>query len=450
MKKIVSIALVIAISCALCIPVQAKEKTEVYVDVVDSELENVILRMLNECVLGAIFAPNKETKTISSDFVYSTQELYASARWTIQKALHVLQPNRAENELPTYSAEVLQRIVPYYADELFEIEINGQTPSTYWKYTEKNGMGNTFGGSGKYDVTGNHIEVTFSFQRSNGDMIDQLTEIAEEVKTASSTTEGRLSYLNSYMINRFSYQYNLFIASNSVNDLLRDNIGVCGSYAHMVSYICLMLGIPCVELSAYSTDFHGWNYVYVDGKWKELDVTWNDTTGSPHKYFLVDSINDDVHDWLNDDDTALVRYAQQKAIEIQNTISQIMSDENTALSIQTISVAVNGKTIQWTDAVPFIDENSRTMVPLRAVAEALGLTVSWDGTKREAAFTDGVKTIYFPIDSSNARTDNSGTIQMDTAAVIVNDRTYAPVRYLAEFFDHTVDWEGTTKTVIIK
>ena len=114
-----------------------------------------------------------------------------------------------------------------------------------------------------------------------------------------------------------------------------------------------------------------------------------------------------------------------------------------------VRVTVNSKMIQWTDAVPFIDENNRTMVPLRAVGDALGLSVSWDGKKREAIFSNGTNTLYFPIGSSTARTSDGGTVQMDTAAVIVNDRTYAPVRYLAEYFGFTVGWDGVTRTVEI-
>ncbi len=114
-----------------------------------------------------------------------------------------------------------------------------------------------------------------------------------------------------------------------------------------------------------------------------------------------------------------------------------------------VGVSVNGAAVVWTDAEPFIDENSRTMVPLRPVAEALGLTVSWDGANREAVFTDGVRTLYFPIGSSAARTGGGGTVQMDTAAVIVSDRTYAPIRYLAEYFGYAVGWDGAYKTVLL-
>ena len=114
-----------------------------------------------------------------------------------------------------------------------------------------------------------------------------------------------------------------------------------------------------------------------------------------------------------------------------------------------VYVTLNGKNVAFTDAIPFIDENSRTLVPLRAVGDAMGLTVGWDSAAREASFTDGAKTIYFPIGSKEARTSDGAVITMDTAAVIKGGRTFAPIRALAEYFGHTVDWDKTTRTVII-
>ena len=119
-------------------------------------------------------------------------------------------------------------------------------------------------------------------------------------------------------------------------------------------------------------------------------------------------------------------------------------------SADTVKVMVNGFYVEWPDAEPFIDENSRTMVPLRAVANAMKLSVTWEAYARVASFSDGTKTIRFPIDSCQALTDDGSMIEMDTAAVIVNDRTYAPVRYLAEFFGYSVDWDGETRTVIME
>ena len=131
----------------------------------------------------------------------------------------------------------------------------------------------------------------------------------------------------------------------------------------------------------------------------------------------------------------------------------------------TIGVRVNGTAVRWTDVQPFIDNNDRTMVPLRAVAEALGLEVQWDNATRTASFlgtvTDENLTRYqvrvdFQIGSTSANVtyqhlsgspSTSETIRMDTVPVIVNDRTFAPIRYLAEAFGYTVSWNGALRQV---
>jgi hypothetical protein len=114
-----------------------------------------------------------------------------------------------------------------------------------------------------------------------------------------------------------------------------------------------------------------------------------------------------------------------------------------------VNVSINNTPVEWTDVIPFIDNNNRTMVPLRAVGEALGLSVYWDNNSREAVFSNGSDTIYFPIDSTFYRTKDGVISVMDTAAVIVDNRTFAPVRYLADYFGYIVDWNPDTNTVEI-
>ena len=114
-----------------------------------------------------------------------------------------------------------------------------------------------------------------------------------------------------------------------------------------------------------------------------------------------------------------------------------------------VGVVVNGSAVRWADAEPFIDGNGRTMVPLRAVADALGLEVKWNNEYRMAIFSKGSKSIAFIIDVDVAFDENDVPIQMDTSAVIRNSRTYAPVRYLAEHFGYTVGWDNTARTVKI-
>ncbi len=172
-----------------------------------------------------------------------------------------------------------------------------------------------------------------------------------------------------------------------------------------------------------------------DGVYSEVNganVTWSE--------FLLTL--DDGNSWMIIDGASPGNYAATPA---NTPLSEFPGKVDKA-----ISVTVGGKAVAWTDAIPFIDENSRTLVPLRAVGDAMGLTVGWDAATREASFTDGTQTIYFPIGSKEARTGDGTAVPMDTAAVIRGGRTFAPIRALAEFFGYTVSWDAATRTVIIK
>lgn len=120
----------------------------------------------------------------------------------------------------------------------------------------------------------------------------------------------------------------------------------------------------------------------------------------------------------------------------------------TATVASDINVTVNGTPVVWTDAAPFIDANNRTMVPLRAVADAMNLDVEWKADSRTAVFTRGDDVIMFVIGFKTAYTSRTD-VAMDTEPVISNNRTYAPIRYLAEFFGYSVDWDAATRTVVI-
>lgn len=116
--------------------------------------------------------------------------------------------------------------------------------------------------------------------------------------------------------------------------------------------------------------------------------------------------------------------------------------------MQEIKVSVGGRMVVWSDAAPF-NEGGRVMVPLSAVAAVLNLSVSWNAYTRTASFSDGRRTLTFPIDGKNATASDGSVIRMDTAAMIARNRSFAPVRYLAEFFGHQVSWDPATRTVSI-
>jgi uncharacterized protein YbbC (DUF1343 family) len=113
-----------------------------------------------------------------------------------------------------------------------------------------------------------------------------------------------------------------------------------------------------------------------------------------------------------------------------------------------IKIVVNGVNIYF-DSPPYIDEHDRTMVPLRAIAEALGAEVGWNNDTRVVTIRKGERVSRFTIDSNIAFYGNEQVV-MDTCPVIRNDRTMLPVRYAAESLGAKVDWEQSTQTVIIE
>ncbi|RJX25633.1 MAG: DUF1343 domain-containing protein [Dethiobacter sp.] len=112
-----------------------------------------------------------------------------------------------------------------------------------------------------------------------------------------------------------------------------------------------------------------------------------------------------------------------------------------------ITVTVGGRPVLF-DSVPYIDRNSRLMVPLRAIAEALGAAVDWDAQARIITITRPGKRIIFTVDSTSAVV-NGELRSMDTVPVIKNGRTMVPVRYVGEYLDARVHWNAYLQTVTI-
>ena len=123
----------------------------------------------------------------------------------------------------------------------------------------------------------------------------------------------------------------------------------------------------------------------------------------------------------------------------------------TAYCSNYVTVRVDGVEIAFPDAKPYINEDNRTMVPVRFVSEALGFNVEWDNDTRTVIITDIAREKYrllMPIGSKTV-TLNGQEKLMDTAAVILNSRTFVPVRFVSEYLGAFVSWDEKTRVVSI-
>ena len=116
-----------------------------------------------------------------------------------------------------------------------------------------------------------------------------------------------------------------------------------------------------------------------------------------------------------------------------------------AADTEKITVKVNGEAVK-TDVAPVM-ENDRILLPMRAIFETLGCNVSYrdiGGEQFVTAFR-GDKQVVLEIGKKEITVDGQ-TKALDVAAKIENDRTLVPVRAVSEAMDADVSWDGETNT----
>jgi hypothetical protein len=109
---------------------------------------------------------------------------------------------------------------------------------------------------------------------------------------------------------------------------------------------------------------------------------------------------------------------------------------------------VGGGTVTL-DAAPYIDKASgRTMVPIRAIVEALGGSVTWKTASRSIMIQLGTTSIVLRIGAMSATVDGVAK-PLTVPATILGGRTMVPVRFVAENLGCVVGWNALARTVTI-
>jgi hypothetical protein len=114
------------------------------------------------------------------------------------------------------------------------------------------------------------------------------------------------------------------------------------------------------------------------------------------------------------------------------------------LTIGSRNMEVNGLT-RTLDAAPFI-KDGRTLLPVRVLVEVLGGTVQWNPSTKTATVLLGSRTVALTIGSKTALV-NGTPITLDVAPEIKNGRTFLPLRALAENLGLDLAWEPISQTI---
>ena len=198
---------------------------------------------------------------------------------------------------------------------------------------------------------------------------------------------------------------------------------------------------------------------YINGEWithkdhfASIDTEWvNDQPIDVEKYYIggTEVSEAEFHNRFN----SLSRHGGRIDIRWTDFSGKYLEDINAYLNSmkfkttgENITVSLNGSNINF-DQPPII-YNDRTLVPLRAIFEALGATVSWDNVTRTITAVKNETKIQITIDTFFMY-KNGQLITLDAPATIRNDRTLVPVRAISEAFGCDVEWNGYSRQVII-
>lgn len=93
--------------------------------------------------------------------------------------------------------------------------------------------------------------------------------------------------------------------------------------------------------------------------------------------------------------------------------------------------------------------NSRTLLPIRAIVEEMGGTISWDQKEKRVGIQLGNVDMKLWINKKEAIL-NGKDILIDVSPIIYNDRTMLPLRFVTENLGADLEWDNVKKEALIK
>ena len=129
----------------------------------------------------------------------------------------------------------------------------------------------------------------------------------------------------------------------------------------------------------------------------------------------------------------------------------VISIPSLVLANSDIRLWMKGEIIK-SDVAPYISED-RTMVPVRVISENLGKVVTWNNDDKKISIKDEKGNEFSLVINEKFMEDISSNvyrkIELDAPAVIKDDRTFVPIRAIAEAFGEKVHWDNDKRVVVI-
>lgn len=158
-----------------------------------------------------------------------------------------------------------------------------------------------------YNVTGtrkitnlNERDMTFLLPSPEIQSTDpRIVELALDIAGHANTQREALELINEWIVTNLRYDWEGYRSGSYQTDahdavtIMEKRMAVCEGYSRLFAALARAAGIKTkfIHGKGYTGaqwGGHAWNEVLIDGKWLNVDSTWNNAM-NPKKYFLIDN-----------------------------------------------------------------------------------------------------------------------------------------------------------------
>ena len=179
----------------------------------------------------------------------------------------------------------------------------------------------------------------------------------------------------------------------------------------------------------------GMRYFWISEDYKIVE--YGKISGITSKFNYYFSNEEEISKWLEKTLDISKIWDSQK----QNVLLSGSDDIKVYIQIDDIEMCL------YFDAKPKI-VNGRTMVPVRNVAEALGIRVSWNGEEQKVVLNREIS-IILHVGRDITSWTPYGNLKLDAATFIENNRVYVPLRFISEMYNTNVIYDSATKSIYL-
>lgn len=138
------------------------------------------------------------------------------------------------------------------------------------------------------------------------------------------------------------------------------------------------------------------------------------------------------------------KYTQEELEKLEDIAKQI-KESNNNISVLPVENIISEELNMKFDTPPVI-KYGRTLIPVRAISEGLGADVKWNGEDKKVIITKDDVEIILNLEDGKAYV-NGEEKEIDVPAEIMSNRTIVPLRFIAENLGLDVDYDKETETI---